>query len=82
MAKSSATAASTLYLNNEGGIVQTSGDGLNVGGCYIRTNNVGSYAGLRIYGNLVGGYEGIHFGSGTNGMTVMNIDGSHQGLYQ
>jgi hypothetical protein len=51
-------------------------------GCHIRPNTVGSYGSIRVHGNAKGGYEGIHFGSGTNGMTVMSIDGSHQGLYQ
>lgn len=50
-------------------------------GIYIRNNDVSSYGSLRIYGGAKGGYEGIHFGSGTTGMTIMNIDGSHQGLY-
>ena len=51
-------------------------------GCHVRPNTVGSYGSIRIHGGARNGYEGIHFGSGTSGMTVMSIDGSHQGLYQ
>lgn len=51
-------------------------------GCHVRPNAVSSYGGVRIHGNARNGYEGLHFGSGNNGMTIMNIDGSHQGLYQ
>ncbi len=51
-------------------------------GCHIRPNTVGSYGSIRVHGGAKGGYEGIHFGASTSGMTVMSIDGSHQGLYQ
>lgn len=51
-------------------------------GCHIRPNTVGSYGSIRVHGGAKNGYEGIHFGAGTSGMTVMSIDGSHQGLYQ
>lgn len=50
-------------------------------GCHVRPNTISSYGGVRIHGNARNGYEGLHFGSGTNGITIMNIDGSHQGLY-
>lgn len=50
-------------------------------GCYVRPNTISSYGGVRIHGNARNGYEGLHFGSSNNGITVMSIDGSHQGLY-
>lgn len=43
----------------------------------------GSYGCLRIYGGPKGGYEGIHFGSDTSGLSIMSASGTdaHQGLY-
>lgn len=49
-------------------------------GCHVRPHD-GSYGSIRVHGNARNGYEGIHIGTGTNGMTVMSIAGSHQGLY-
>ena len=51
-------------------------------GCHVRPNTISGYGSVRIHGNARNGYEGLHFGSGNNGMTIMSIDGSHQGLYQ
>lgn len=50
-------------------------------GCHVRPNTISSYGGVRIHGNARNGYEGLHFGSSNNGITIMSIDGSHQGLY-
>lgn len=49
-------------------------------GCHIRPNTLTTYGGLRVHGNVRGGYEGIHLGTSTSYMTVMSSD-VHQGLY-
>jgi hypothetical protein len=49
-------------------------------GCHVRPHT-GSYGSVQIHGNARNSYEGLHIGTGTNGMTVMSIAGSHQGLY-
>ena len=49
-------------------------------GCHVRPHD-GSYGSIRVHGNARNSYEGIHIGTSTNGMTVMSIAGSHQGLY-
>lgn len=74
--------AGDIYAN--GGWLRVSGNNgvyWQSHGVHLCRNTVSGYGSLRIYGGAVGGYEGLHFGSGTTGMTVMNIDGSHQGLY-
>ena len=45
-------------------------------GCHIRPHD-GNYGSIRIHGNARNGYEGIHFGTSTNGMTIMSTPGSH-----
>lgn len=49
-------------------------------GCHVRAHD-GNYGSIRVHGNARNGYEGIHIGTGTNGMTIMSTPGSHQGLY-
>lgn len=49
-------------------------------GCHVRAHD-GNYGSIRIHGNARNGYEGIHIGTSTNGMTIMSTPGSHQGLY-
>lgn len=51
-------------------------------GTYIMYNDYGRYGGICIQGGGKGGYDGLHFGTSTSGMTVMSIASSHQGLYQ
>ena len=74
--------AGDIYAN--GGWLRVSGNNgvyWQSHGVHLCRNTVSSYGSLRIYGGAIGGYEGLHFGSSTTGMTVMSIDGSHQGLY-
>ena len=47
---------------------------------HIKANEYTSYAPIAVLGNR-GGYNGMHFGQDSSGMTIMSIPGSYQGLY-